>query len=90
MFMNVGSIEVVTTHNKEFTPEELAQRAVNKIIYVGNSSHPAIKGQAEVFKQQIAEVVLFYLKEAIMQDRITLANRLREAGHPELVTLLEN
>jgi hypothetical protein len=28
------------------------------------------------------------LKEAVEQDRITVANKLREAGHPELVHLL--
>jgi hypothetical protein len=33
-------------------------------------------------------VVAFYLKEAVEQDRATIAQRLREAGHPELVHLL--
>jgi hypothetical protein len=28
------------------------------------------------------------LREAVEQDRLTIANRLREAGHPELVHLL--
>ena len=90
MFMNLGGIEVATTNKRGFTPEELAQRAVDKIIYVGSNSHPLITEQAEAFKQQIAGVVLFYLKEAVTQDRVTLINRLSEAGHPELVKLLEN
>ena len=29
-----------------------------------------------------------YLKEAVEQERVTFANKLREAGHPELVHLL--
>jgi len=32
---------------------------------------------------------VFYMKRAIESNNTTLANRLREAGHPELVTLLE-
>jgi hypothetical protein len=33
--------------------------------------------------------LVFYMKRAIESNNTTLANRLREAGHPELVTLLE-
>jgi len=31
---------------------------------------------------------LFYLKEAVNQDRATIAHRLREAGYPDLINLL--
>lgn len=84
-----GKIQVATTENRGFTPEELAQRAADKIISVGNQSHPAIRAQAHAFKTHIETVVSFYLKEAVAQDRVTLANRLREAGYPDLVELLE-
>jgi hypothetical protein len=84
-----GSVFVETTQNRGWTPEELAARAADKIIYVGDQSHPAVQAQARAFKESVKGVVAFYLREAILQDRLTLANRLREAGYPDLVQLLE-
>ena len=80
-----SGVSVVTTQNRGWDAEELAQRAADKIIFVGDQSHPAVQAQARAFKVQVKHVVAFYLKE---QDRATIAQRLREAGHPELVHLL--
>lgn len=85
----VGSVCVETTSNRGWSVEELAQRAADKIIYVGDQSHPAVQAQARAFKEAVKGVVAFYLQEAVQQDRLTLANRLREAGYPDLVHLLE-
>lgn len=84
----LGGVSVETTQFRGWTTEELAQRAADKIVYVGDQSHPAIREQALAFKESVRQVVAFYLKEAVEQDRITVANKLREAGHPELVHLL--
>ncbi|NQW92625.1 MAG: hypothetical protein HQ446_01065, partial [Polaromonas sp.] len=51
-------------------------------------SHPAVQAQARAFKDSVRQVVAFYLREAVEQDRATIAVRLREAGHPDLVHLL--
>jgi len=85
----VGSVQVQTTSNRGWSVEELAQRAADKIIYVGDQSHPAVQAQARAFKEAVKGVVTFYLQEAVQQDRLTLAHRLREAGYPDLVHLLE-
>lgn len=83
-------VQILTTQGRGATPEELAERAINKIIYVGKDAHPFLKDQAEAYKAHIKSVILFYLKHAVESDRTTIANRLRDAGHPELTTLLEN
>lgn len=83
-------VDVMTTENRGFTPEELAEQAVNKIVYVGANSHPAIREQAEAFKGAVKDVVLMYLQQAVQSNKTTIANRLTQAGHPELVKLLEN
>ena len=85
----VSGVEVRTTEHRGFTPDEVAQRCVDKIIFVGDQTHPAIRDQAQAFKEHIRAVVSFYIKDAIRNDRHTIANRLRDAGHPELVTILE-
>jgi hypothetical protein len=83
-----GSVMVHTTNNRGFTPEEIAERALDTIISVGSQSHPAIRDQAEAFRNQIREVLIFYMKETVKSDRTTVAAKLREAGHPELIKLL--
>lgn len=84
-----GSVLVETTVNRGFTPEEIAVRAANKIISVGDTAHPVIRDQAQAFKTHIQKVVEFYIKEAVRNDRATLALKLQEAGYPDLVTILE-
>jgi len=84
-----GLVQVQTTQNRGLTAEEVAERAVDRIISVGQNSHPAIRDQAQAFREHIQAVVTFYMKEAIKNDRATLAIRLRDAGHPELTSLLE-
>ena len=85
----VGTVMIHTVSNRGFTPEELAEQALNKIIYVGDQSHPAIRDQANAYRENIRAVLTFYMQRAIQSNNTTLANRLREAGHPELVKLLE-
>jgi len=87
--MEVGDITLFTVSERGFTPEELAERALSKILYAGKNSHPLIQEQAEVFKNQIRGVLVEYMKQAIRSNHTTLANRFRDAGHPELIKLLE-
>lgn len=84
-----NNVKVVTTSGRGFTPEEIAERALDKIIYVGSQTHPAIRDQAEAFKNQIRKVLVFYMQEAVRSNHTTLANKFRKAGHPEFVKLLD-
>jgi TRAP-type uncharacterized transport system substrate-binding protein len=86
---NVGVFKVETADHRGWTPEELAERALDRIIYVGGNSHPAIREQAEAFRSNIRAVLVHYLKEAVQSERTTLAAKFQEAGHPELVKLLD-
>jgi hypothetical protein len=84
-----SGIHVFTKDHGGFTPEELADRALDKIIQVGDQSHPLVRDQAIAFRNHIRGVLVFYMNEAVKFDRVTLAHKLREAGHPELIKLLE-
>jgi hypothetical protein len=77
----LNGVTVLTTNKRGFTPEELADQAVEKILYVGDNVHPAIK--------EIHEVLVQYMKQAIKSDRTTLANNLRACGREDLIKLLE-
>jgi hypothetical protein len=85
----LGNVMVHMVSHRGFTPEELAEQALNKIIYVGDQSHPAIREQAQAYREHIREVLVFYMKRAIESRNTTLSNRFTEAGHPELIKLLE-
>ena len=85
----LGDIRAMNVSGRGFTPEELADNALDKIIYVGSSSHPAIREQAEAFKKQIRSVLISYGNQCVNSNKTTLANRFRDAGHPELIKLLE-
>ena len=73
-----------TTENRGFTPDEVAERCVDKLISVSDTAHPAIRDQARAYKLHMEKVVAYYMREAIRSDRTTVYNALVEAGHPEL------
>lgn len=86
----LGQITARAVSGRGFTPEEIAEMALEKIMYIGEGSHPVIRDQAEAFRNQIRVVLVRYMKQAVASHNTTLANRFREAGHPELIKLLEN
>lgn len=85
----LSDVIVKTTNGRGFTPEELTEQALDKIIYIGSQSHPAIRDQAEAFRKHIRTVILHYMKQAVVSHNTTIANRLRAAGHEELIKILE-
>jgi hypothetical protein len=86
---NVGSVMVMATEGRGFTPEEIAERALDKIIYIGSQTHPAIRDQAEAFKCSIRQVLTQYMHEAVRSHNVTLVNKFKQAGHPELIPILD-
>jgi len=85
MKINHGfQVEVHTTSGRGFTPEELAERAANKIISISDDADPAIKAQAHAFRKRLVNILEFYMREAIKCDRTTVYNALTLAGHKEL------
>jgi hypothetical protein len=84
----LNKVSVETTSERGHTPEELAERFVNKIIQVGNNSHPVIRDQANAFRESVKQLAVVYLREAVIQNNATLAYKLKKAGHSNLVHLL--
>ena len=80
----------MATEGRGFTPEEIAERAIDKIIYIGSQTHPAIRDQAEAFRENIKQVVIYYLHEAVRSHNVTLVNKFQKAGHPELIPILDS
>jgi hypothetical protein len=85
----IGNVMVMTTEGRGFTPEEIAERALDKIIYVGSEAHPAIRDQAEAFKDSIRQVLVHYMHEAVRSHNVTLVSKFKRAGYPELTSILD-
>jgi len=89
--LNINSgiqVEVKTTQNRGFSPEEVAERCADKIISISDSANPLIRDQARAFKKHLIKVLSFYMREAIRSDRTTVYNALCDAGHKDLAELI--
>jgi len=81
-------VNVHTTSGRGFTPEEIAERCVDKIIHISDAADPMIQQQARAFRKQVVAVVTKHLKDAVQSDRTTVYNALVDAGKPQLAELI--
>ena len=85
---NEQVVLVNTTKGRGFTPEELSEQCVQKLISVSDMAPPAIRDQARAFSKHIETLVAYYMRQAIRSDRTSVYNALNDAGHPELADLI--
>ncbi len=86
--LSPGIVEVQTTQHRGFTPEEVADRCLTKLLSVSDTAPPAIRDQAIAYKEHMRAVLVFYMKEAVQSDRTTVNNALLEAGQKDLAELI--
>lgn len=86
----LGGVTVHTTSYRGSTPEEIAERAIVRIISVGEQSHPAIREQALAFQGYIKDVLIQYLREAQNAERTTICGTLIKQGHQDLANLIRS
>ena len=79
---------VNTSDNRGFTPEELSEQCVQKLISVSDTAPPAIRDQARAFSKHIETLVAYYMRQGIRSDRTSVYNALNDAGHPDLADLI--
>ena len=85
----LGNITAMGVSGRGFTPEELADNALDRIISISSSADPVIRQQAEAFREHIRAVLISYGRQCVKSNHTTISNQLRDAGHPELTQLLE-
>mgnify|MGYP003668327868 FL=1 len=84
----VGDVVVKTTDHRGLSPEELAQRATDRIVTVSSEAEPIVRQQAEAFKSRIYHVVLGTINQAIKSDRTTLCGEFVRQGHTDIANIL--
>ena len=88
--VSVGNIEVLTTDNKGHSIEEVAQMAANRILYIADQAPSPIRDQAMAFKDTLKRTLVYYMRQAVEQDRATICAKLRQNGHSDLADNLRN
>tara|TARA_B100002019_G_scaffold233984_1_gene208090 strand:+ start:14173 stop:14463 length:291 start_codon:yes stop_codon:yes gene_type:complete len=83
-----GVVDVMTTDHRGFTPEEVAERCLDKIVSVSDSAAPEIREQARAFKDGLRAVLVYYMREAIRSDRTSVYNALVDAGQKDLADMI--
>jgi hypothetical protein len=84
----ISDVVVHTADYRGHTPEEIAERALDKIIYVGKDSNPLLLEQAKAFKDGIRAVLIHYLREAQTAERTTICGHLIKGGHADLAEII--
>jgi len=87
---NDFKVEVTTTNNRGSTPEEVAQRCVNKIVGISENAPPAIRDQAREYRDAMERTIGLYMRQAIQSDRTTIYNAIKDAGQLELAEYIRN
>ena len=88
--VSVGNIEVLTTDNKGHSIEEVAQMAADRILYVADKAPPPIRDQAIAFKDTLKQTLIYYMRQAVEQDRATICAKLRQNGYSDLADNLRS
>ena len=88
--VSVGNIEVLTTDNKGHSIEEVAQMAADRILYVADEAPPPIRDQAIAFKDTLKQTLIYYMQQAVEQDRATICAKLRQNGYSDLADNLRS
>ena len=88
--VSVGNVDVFTTDNKGHSIEEVAQMAADRILYVADEAPPPIRDQAQAFKDTLKQTLIYYMMQAVEQDRATICAKLRKNGYSDLADNLRN
>ena len=77
------------SHDPSCPPEFWAARTIEQMTAVSEDAPPHVLQQVEAFRQQLYEVVLRNIRNAIYSDRTTLAYLLNSQGHADLAKILK-
>lgn len=84
----IGNVAVYTTDHRGFNAEEMANLTVDKIIFIGQNSHPAIIEQAKAFREHIRQALVAAFTEAQQEERKTICAQLDLQGQSGLADII--
>ena len=85
---DVGTVNIFTSNNGGHSPEVMAVMAMNKIMVINEKAPPPIRDQAMVYRTNVRNVILYYLKQMAQSERTTIWALLRKQGHEDMAEII--
>ena len=85
----LGIVEAKTTNFGGHPPEFWAERLTEKIVGTSENLEPHIEAQAKAYEEQIKQVCLIYIKNAIKSYKASLIQELTKAGDEDLANIIK-
>ena len=85
----LGVVEVATTNFGGHPPEYWAERLTEKLVGTSEDLEPHIEAQAKAYEDQIKQVCLIYIKNAIKSYKASLIQELIKAGDENLAEIIK-
>lgn len=79
----------ISPPGRGWTPEEVAERFVSRLVSVADTAPQPLRDQARAFQQEMRVMAAYYMREAIKSDRTTLIHKLREAGLHDAAAVIQ-
>lgn len=84
----LSDVLVFTTENRGHSPEEMAEMAMNKIMSVSRDAPPVIRDQALAHRDNLKDVLIFYMNKMAQSERTTIWALLKKQGHDDLAEII--
>ena len=85
---DLGSVKVFTSNNGGHSPETMADMAMNKIMVINEKAPPPIKDQAVAYRNNIRDIIVYYLKQMAKSERTTIWALLKKQGHADMADII--
>jgi len=79
---------VFTTTNRGHSPEEMAEMAMNKIMLVSKEAPPVIRDQALAHRENLKNILIFYMNRMAQSERTTIWALLKQQGHEDMADII--
>ena len=84
----LGVVETKTSNFGGHPPEFWAERLAEKIVGYSEDNEPHVLEQAKAYREQIKQVCLIYIENAIKSYKATLIQELSKGGEEELAKIV--
>ena len=71
----INNVGVTTSDNGGLSTEQIMEMAINKIMFLSKDAPPAIREQAEAFRQNLKQVLFYHLNLGILSSKINFYTR---------------
>ena len=84
----LGAVNVFTSIDSGHSPEQIADMALNKIMSISETAAPEIKMQAEAYRNNLKEILVYYLGKMAQSERTTIWALMKQQGHDDIAEII--